>query len=547
MIINPSTIIKFYSGMPLDNTYTNTLFWSNKTNQTNFFHINNPYYKVSANVSTYQRINKGVCEVEVPADDLYDCNYMAFQNSNYGSKWFYAFVTSIEYVNNANSRVYYEIDVMQTYYFEAVLKESFVVREHSVTDNPGDNLLDEPVSVSNYVCGSREEHIFDNFFLILCRARFNPRQGESNEVPVVGTNGNLLNAVDFERYDLTDATDIRNFQDMLYSLQGDYGSIVLMYLYPRNLCGVRTYNTENCTYELTVPPEIQYNVPRPVAFYNRNNQQDNYVPKNKKLLCYPYNYLCVDFGQVTNQYRYEYFNRNGETGQAFFTIEGDLTASPEILLVPNYYNGSWYSQSKKNYDEQLRFTDLPKVAFPISTYESWLAQDQTAMVVSAVGSVVGGLISGGVGAALGGIAGETLTTMMVMGTANSIFSNMTNMLSAKTHANDMTNKWQGQPTGNTIFAKEGIKFVFKKMQVEYNEAKKLDDYFTKYGYVCNELKIPSRNNRPHWTYLQTDNCNIVGEFPSDDIARMKSIYNKGITFWNYASEVGDYSLDNSPN
>lgn len=54
--------------------------------------------------------------VEKKAEDLYDCNYLAFQNTSFGSKWFYAFITSVEYVNNITSEITFEIDVLQTYF-----------------------------------------------------------------------------------------------------------------------------------------------------------------------------------------------------------------------------------------------------------------------------------------------------------------------------------------------------------------------------------------------------------------------------------------------
>ena len=41
---------------------------------------------------------------------------MMFQNSAYGDKWFYAFITSVEYVNDVTSNISFEIDVMQLGY-----------------------------------------------------------------------------------------------------------------------------------------------------------------------------------------------------------------------------------------------------------------------------------------------------------------------------------------------------------------------------------------------------------------------------------------------
>lgn len=562
MIINPSTTIKLYSGMPLDNTYTNTLFWSTLSNQTNFFHQNNPYYKHTANISTYQRINKGVCEVEIPADDIYDCNYMAFQNSNYGSKWFYAFITSVEYVNNANSRVYYEIDVMQTYWFEATLKECTVLREHQATDVPGDNLLAEPVGINNIICNQRIENpIGERYDLVLVGTRFMEVGSPATEMPVVDVIGNMFSMSDVFPIDLSTNAGILQAQTMIKSLQGDYGSLVSLYLYPHNLIGTKlerlgTGSSHTGVYDISLPNQLSYNIPRPTSFINRETPSNPYIPKNKKMLCYPFNYLSVDFGNMSNIYRYEHFYNTDvtphATGQAYFKVQGMLDATPEILLVPQYYKGSWLQNTgnKLNYDECMKYTNLPKVPFPIDSFLSWWAQNSTAMITRAGANSIETFMSsmrsqmGDVASASNGLGG-----MFAKAGADATGSLLTGIMdigvSAIAHEEE-TNRWIGQPECNARFAYDGIKFIFKKMQVERNEAKSIDDFFTRFGYTCNKLKVPSRNNRPHWTYTKTSGCNITGEFPSDDITKMKSIYNKGITFWNFASEVGNYSLDNSP-
>lgn len=44
------------------------------------------------------------------------------QNENFGHKWWFAFITGVEYVNNVTCDIFFEIDVMQSFYFNIVLK-----------------------------------------------------------------------------------------------------------------------------------------------------------------------------------------------------------------------------------------------------------------------------------------------------------------------------------------------------------------------------------------------------------------------------------------
>ena len=81
------------------------------------------------------------------------------------------------------------------------------------------------------------------------------------------------------------------------------------------------------------------------------------------------------------------------------------------------------------------------------------------------------------------------------------------------------------------------------MSIKAQQAKVIDDYFTRYGYKVNSLKVPNYNTRPFWNYIQTIDPNITGSIPFNDIVKIKNIYEKGITFW-HTNDIGDYSKDN---
>ena len=74
----------------------------------------------------------------------------------------------------------------------------------------------------------------------------------------------------------------------------------------------------------------------------------------------------------------------------------------------------------------------------------------------------------------------------------------------------------------------------------------IDDFFDKYGYAMNAIKVPNRHARPYYTYTKTKGCLIVGKMPADDILQMQQIYDAGITFWDRYATVGDYSVNNAP-
>lgn len=168
MYIQPNTTIKLIKGVPLSNDYTDTLYWPDVGSQTAYF-AGLP--GLSFGAQTYQRVKNWVMRLQVPADQIYDYNYLMFQNTAHGSKWFYAFITKVEYINEAVSEITYELDVMQTWWGELVRLPSYVERETTIADIPGGNLAPEPVDLGPIICHSMERSGYmDSYSVIMARA-----------------------------------------------------------------------------------------------------------------------------------------------------------------------------------------------------------------------------------------------------------------------------------------------------------------------------------------------------------------------------------------
>ena len=62
-------------------------------------------------------------------DDLIGYNYVMYQNTHYSTKWFYAFILGMEYVNDNMTRIVITTDPYQTWQFDITFMQSFVERE----------------------------------------------------------------------------------------------------------------------------------------------------------------------------------------------------------------------------------------------------------------------------------------------------------------------------------------------------------------------------------------------------------------------------------
>jgi hypothetical protein len=92
--------------------------------------------------------------------------------------------------------------------------------------------------------------------------------------------------------------------------------------------------------------------------------------------------------------------------------------------------------------------------------------------------------------------------------------------------------------GNQI---NGLYVIQKEIKPEYRQ--KLQNFFNMYGYQLNDIKIPNFHTRQNWNYVQTNGCNITGNFNNNDLQELKSIFDRGITLW-HTDDIGNYSLSN---
>ena len=496
--LTPITKLNILQNVPLDSSYTDTLDFSSVSAQTQYFQSKAKYLRADFAPIRLQN----VIRVPYTADNLYDCNYIMFNNANFGQKWFYAFITKIDFINVTMSEIHFEIDVMQTWLFDYTVHPSMILREHSATDAQGDNLVLEPIDPGEYVL---EEGVasgkMDSYTAVIASA------DNSTGTPG-GYVGGMFSGLSYIAGQIDDDTGVQNLLSFLEAAtEADKAdSIVSIFVMPSDF-----YTSGNMPVVETVQVVLK-----------AQSQVGNYTPKNKKLLTYPYNYIMVSNtdGQ-THAYRYEYFN----TEACSFVLECGMSCNPEVVLCPYEYNGQTI-----NLDESMALSGFPQVGYSIDTFRAWLAQNGNSQFLSLLSGVVGGVASGMTGNAMG-----------VVNSAFTIAGNVSTALQMENKGNQA----RGAQGSGTLVATRQKDFWFYQKHVREDYAKIIDDYFTMYGYACNEGQTPNTKSRPYWNYIQTQDAKIIGSIPFDDIVAIKNCYNNGITFW-HGDYVGNYNLNNSP-
>ena len=540
MVVTPDTNIRIIK-CPLKLDESNQLTFSNATDQYNYF-TSLPYL-VEPEL-TYQRkdgvIRFRTGENQVQFEDLLQYNYVMYQNTSYDSKWFYAYVTDIKYVNDGMSEMTIETDVFQTWQFEIQYMNSFIEREHVSDDTVGAHTIPEGLETGDYVCNT------------VGNLATNLKNCYVAAMTTVIPDGLTVNTFHTRYGGVFCGGCMLVFQDWLsacnftraYDLVNKPEAITAMFMLPQSLVGSVTWTTCGMTegshtinFSCAVVPYTDSETVLANTSVSLQTTLNGYSPKNNKMLTYPYNYFYVSNTVGADvEFRYEDFVNNAPS----FKTVGVATIGASIRSVPiNYKKLSDTGTSYNHFNAGIPGPKYPVCGWTNDAFTNWLTEQSVNNTLGfwggAAGIAVGAaLVATGVGTAagvglIGGGVGSIINTMKAV--------NEHSQIPPQTKGN--TN------TGDVAFGSGSFEQPYYKMSVRYEYAKMIDDYFTMYGYKVNRLATPNIHKRAHWDYIKTIDVNLEGNIPEGDLAKIRDLFNNGITFWHNASTFLNYSSSNS--
>lgn len=536
-------------------------------------------------------------------------NNASSPNGVFENKRYYAFITNMRLVNNTTTEVQFTIDIIQTFLFDIDVPPCLVEREHTLTDNMYEHIIAEDMNVSDTVVAHETEITFPRMLCgIILNKRLSTyhhgdRQLEFKEsflppffnVEGVGADvGDIPNTLywyagfpitdeDVEYYRSVENTENGYNTQYLYSIWYDENNVKH---YDTSLTRLYTasyalYNIVNGVYESTdgelsednivavyIYPDFSsknsnienaennnyykglacndYTIQRALSFISPNKTGVGYRPKNNKLYSYPYSQIeCVNNQGQRATFKFENFNEKIK-----FRLTGNYTNPAMLILTPLNYDGDLF-----NYDNSVTISGFPEPFYSGNALNRYLQQNaskreatMTANVMNACVSTLAGVINKNPIPVISGVS-------QLLGTA----------IMQEAQIADLSNTPpQNYSIFNTDFINVGIKkigFSIKQKTIRAENAKIVDDYFTMYGYKIKEIKQPNVftylyyagtvNIRPSFNYIKTSNC-LVKNYSTSRmcdatvLSNIATILNNGITFWSNIGEMGNYSLDNSP-
>lgn len=516
--------LRLYRHIPLDPRYEHTLLWGNRAEQEAFFSASynaGQYFVGQFTDFKYLRKNASV-SVSYDAETLEDLgvNYLAMRNDG---KWRYYFVLDKVYKSPSCTELVVELDVMQTYQFDWDIPACFVEREHVTDDTIGVNLLDEGLELGEYVMniGTTTEGIEELAIIIQSSVSLvsatGVEVGDDVQGEIIGgvysgfplycvrANSDGVNAlhVTLDRLDLLGKTD----------------GIQSMWMYPSGLLDVQWATEGEYVYKVR-------GLMKQDIVGARAGSVNTYVPRNKKLLTFPYCFVYAynNMGQGA-QYRYELFT----DGSPHFSIGGNIANDGIVRLVPRNYRNY-------NYDNEsgLSLSGYPTCAWSQDLYKIWMAQNSNTQALA----IQSGEWTTGMGAVQTAAGLIDLVTMEGIGTTmagiDKIHSGQMQIESVMAQRSDVMvqpPQAKGTQSGCTNISLGIQTFTLVNYSIGYGFAKRIDAYFDMYGYRVNEVKEPNLNTRQLWNYVKTISCVVLGNIDTSDRRKIGAIFDKGITLW----------------
>lgn len=533
MVVPSSNIILLKTPFEMD--YKNNLTFSTLQAQLTYFNTL-PHTEITD--ATYQR-KEGVIRYPALVDDILTYNYCMYQNENFSNKWFFAFIKNMEYVNNNVTNITIETDVWQTYQFDLTFKKSFVEREHVNNDTTGLHTIPEGLETGEFISNAHviDDHLDNITSELVYILSSSVDLGEYIDDPTAYDSDNPIPPSPIRRYNgIISGTsyypalrqeDIQSFLEGITRC-GQIDAVNGIFMAPALSVGElqSDYSIEETTTPITYTNSI-----------SKQTTLNGYTPRNNKLLTGDYNYLLVsnNNGESVTM-RYEDFG-----SACTFKIDMATTPGCSIRMIPTNYKGNVEAD-----EYGINMGKLPICSYPVDMYTNWLTQNSINVaginitsddinlglassnaILGTIGSVASGNYLGGASSVINGAGG------------------IANALIAKKQHSLIPPQARGNLNAGDVITSEGKNtFHFYKMSIKQEYAKIIDNYFDMFGYLVNDVKIPNITGRRNWNYIKTIDINITGDVIQEDMEKIKSIFNNGVTLWHNPSTYLDYSQNN---
>lgn len=532
MAFQPTSNI-YFGTVPWNNSYRHYRYIPDRAPQADYIGSLCPM-NLRRGDYTYQRPDNSVV-VPYNAEVLYGLNYCMFQNKNYSDRWFFAFVNDVEYLSPDSSRLTLEIDIMQTWFPDCHVNACYTEREHVDNDGIGLNVKDEgldpgELAVNYYSFDNQNQYLYP-----VVASAVEPLK-DGTYVNVGGDNYmGVYSGCSLSVF--LSMSDLKAFMNAL-SANGQQDAVSAIYLVPEFCVQNKVHKDNGWGYW------VDANAGTPSVDYSLNVGMDSlsgYHPKNNKTLLYPNQYFEVtNFNGQVQKFRMERFATHGVVS---FDKTGGVTQQSTLAYIPKGYNGN----AGRSIEQAVYMADFPTCTWVYQAWANMYGSSQVDMMGMKFNSMVDlPLMEAAAKGGMGILSGAAhLNPGEMINAFSGAVMDETNAYAALSKATRTPNTSRGGLNSTTSLVNLGSYTVgFRKYCCLWEMAKQIDDYYSMYGYLVTNVKVPFLASRRSWNYIKTQGSSITGKVPAGTLASINALFDRGITFW-HTNDVGNYALDNS--
>lgn len=508
-----------------------------------------------AQAANYSFIDSNVSRNQILVGFTYEqclaSNYIAFQNPRYSAKWFFAFIDKVYYNSDASTIIEFTIDSFTTWYdmFIGSMKPCYVMREHTNNDAIGANTIQEDLAVGEIIAENDglpiyEDTALDSDLYVAVATNWDPAN-KTGFTGIVGYTktvmGNLIHL-----FALNDS-GLYQLEHYLFLVGGHNktNDIHDIFIIPQKLISsgsttqvtasdiVAGVEVTSSYYELRYDSVDAYRPIETEIIINKKHTFSDFIPKNNKVYCYPYNYLYVTNNVGSNHiYKYENFIERQDTiGKCRFYLQLALSVGVSGRIEPIDYRNI-----NENLDESLTLGKYPTCSWSTDAYTNWLTQQAVNLSQKYLGNDVTFGISR---------FGEVFSGALEK-TGNAIVSAVGGALGQFSSQQLMPENEAGTNTGDVNFSAGNMAPCFYYMRAKTEYLRIIDDYFTRFGYKTLRVKVPNVTGRQNFNYIEigTGERFAFGEIPPEAIEEINQMARNGLTIWHNHANVGNYTIAN---
>lgn len=524
--------------MRMDSELRNTLWFPDRNTQTNWFLSQTDFISFT----DYSYVKKdNTIVLACREEDIWRFNYVMYQNTNFSSKWFYAFIVKREWASDYSTRIYLKTDPLQTWMFDWSLMTSFIERQHSTTDNPGDNIIPEPIGGSQV--------IYQISGTVDCTPDWIGVFATTN-ASGGGTSGAKIGGM------YSGAQNVFLDQILPNNLLNSYVNNGLASAVSR-IQQITGFGTESGSV-------TGYNA----AYQKHPTNIAGYTPRNKKLLSGAFvNGYVTGFGQeikftpdfcsgsevqvnfaqdITSGSVYCYISNYGQQGVNGHTnVLGFLFTFPESTWAYNQYKNDYNLHNGSN----AIFRERSGVQQSVNRLNAGIGTiGNIASLAAGIADIVNPV------SVLGGdmardVTGFTDSIQSTVSDAASLYQYSAGIDEISQNLAYIDESYNAPATGNVAqsnpFIAAGETIVkYGWLVPDARIAERYDKFLDVYGYAQKTYAIPNLHARSAWTYVKVTELMLDGNCPDEDELQIRQAFRNGIFWWVYNKEFGNFNQDN---